>query len=142
MTNACFVCFYNRNQIYLQLREDGTFGFPGGKAEPEDGSLFNTANRECQEEAGRSIPLEGTEYFCAHQVRPDLTVHLFTRQVTASELDSLVRGTLMASHAEESLGGGVFTVNDAFKSHVRSGRIPMIRGVVLEMEELFSKVFK
>lgn len=67
--NAVGVCFYSLDtQRYLYLmRNDakypGTWGLPGGKAEPGE-SLLEAMQRECQEEIGyfpeyiRMVPLE------------------------------------------------------------------------------------
>jgi len=47
--------------IYIQRvshkgdRHSGQIGFPGGKQEPEDGTLMDTAMRECHEEIGVTI---------------------------------------------------------------------------------------
>jgi 8-oxo-dGTP pyrophosphatase MutT (NUDIX family) len=60
-------------RVLLMERRDGRWGIPGGKAEPEDRSLEETALRELQEETGYTgkVALEPAELYRSRTANGD-----------------------------------------------------------------------
>ncbi|CAM9999134.1 unnamed protein product [Lampetra planeri] len=95
------------SEIVMQMRFDGTLGFPGGFLDPGEACLEDGLNRELQEEVGCTVQLTEADYLCSHvcqHPRP-IVNHLYARKLTLTELRALEVSAVQArDHGGEVLG--------------------------------------
>lgn len=96
-----------RYAVLMQMRFDGTLGFPGGFLDPGEACLEDGLNRELQEEVGCTVRLTEADYLCSHvcqHPRP-IVNHLYARKLTLTELRALEVSAVQArDHGGEVLG--------------------------------------
>lgn len=133
MKNAAFVMFHCENLVFMTMRTDGHWGFPGGKQE-EGESIFETAKRECLEEVDAVINFANVEYQGSHLIREDFTSHFFTEKMSYSHLVELLGAAMSgnATHGDEVNGVALFDIErqDFYK-------MPLAHTVINELEEVF-----
>lgn len=109
MRNASFVMFRSGNLVFMNMRWDGRWGFPGGIVEADETTL-DAAIRECEEEIGVLVSPDHLVYGGNHLVREGLTSHFYVCDVDYDSLIELGRQALSgtASHHDELCGFGIF----------------------------------
>ena len=138
MRNAAFVMFHCENLVLMTMRADGHWGFPGGKQE-EGESIFEAAQRECEEEIDAHIHLDDVEYQGSHVIREGFHSHFFTKvcsyQALVNTLHLAMAGN--ATHGDEVNGVALFDIErqDFYK-------MPLAPTVINELEDVFGNRLK
>ena len=98
-------CF---SQMLFVQRWDGRIGFPGGMVD-EGEDLLTSAIRELKEETNFSIVnSEDLDLIASHQVKEDLNVHLYTKEITIEERNELIKNFCKAKDAFSEVDGLIF----------------------------------
>lgn len=111
--SAVFMCFKTDEQFLMIRRKDGSWGFPGGKVEPNE-TFQKAIVREVKEEIGVNFHSRDLSVACSHNVNNNMTSHLYVKDVQKhfllTALVSSVNG--LASHAHETTGAALFNIKD------------------------------
>lgn len=98
-------CF---SQMLFMQRWDGRIGFPGGMVD-EGEDILTSAIRELEEETNFIIENPDELHLVAtHQVKEDLNVHLYTKEITIEERDDLIKNSYKAKDAFSEVDGLIF----------------------------------
>lgn len=94
--------------ILMQMRFDGSIGFPGGLIDPDDNNIVDGLNRELQEE----LDID-KEHYCSEQDyffssvchSKKLVLHFYTKQVSLDQFKAIEMRSLNANeYGKEVLG--------------------------------------
>ena len=138
MRNAAFVMFHCENLVFMTMRKDGNWGFPGGKLEEEE-SIFEAAQRECEEEIDWHIVFSDVEYKGHHIIQEDFHSHFFTHKTSYNHLVNVLHKAMAgdATHGDEVNGVALFDIErqDFYK-------MPLAPTVIDELEQVFGNRLK
>ena len=85
----------------MLLREDGTFGFPGGFVE-EGETVVEGLNRETKEEIGADLSVQDGDFVCGHLKKHphygDLELHFYAKEIALDDYKKVEREFTAAEH--------------------------------------------
>lgn len=94
--------------IMMQMRFDGSIGFPGGLIDPDDSNIVHGLNRELEEELNLAREFYCTEqdyFFTSVSKSRKLILHFYTKEVSYDQFKEIEMQSLSAEeYGKEVLG--------------------------------------
>lgn len=96
---SAFVFLFHNTKIYAVRNRGGKLGVPGGKRDPDDRSIWNTAGREFREESGSPLPGGIFHYF--EWGTPRHSIRIYYRRLDSAAASALPLGPSSDPDGEE-----------------------------------------